>query len=266
MLTPIVRAPWALARRHVVPCILVVLAAASARAQTANLTSSAAAAGVPGPGDSTGFRADLGLVNTSGNTQVTTVNFSDALTVQTSPANKVGQGFAVVYGTLSRRVQTSLWVAGLRDTYTLNPTIGLFAVVNFDRNTFAGIDRRFEEGGGVSIAAYNAPRDHVQVDLGVSVFEQHSTMGVERNFPAGHTAVDYKHTFGKNEYFEEILDATPDLTRASDYHINSSTSLVAPLSRKIGIKVSYEILYANEPPPGFKTTDRLLTTDIQLTL
>jgi putative salt-induced outer membrane protein len=221
---------------------------------------------LPSDHDSTGFHADLGLVNTSGNTQVTTLDFADALTFHTSPRNKIGQSFGVVYGTVMHKVQTSLWVAGLRDGYTFTPTIAVFALVNFDRNTFAGIDRRFEEGAGTTVMAVAAKRDRLEIDLGGSYLEEVSTEGVADNFPAARGALDYRHAFGKNEYFEQTVAGIPDVSKASNYQVNSQSSLVAPLSRFLGIKIGYTIRYSNLPPPGFKTTDRLLTSDIQLTL
>ena len=45
-----------------------------------------------------------------------------------------------------------------------------------------------------------------------------------------------------------------------------TTALVAPLSKKIGVKISYQILYSGNPPPGFKTTDRILTTSLQVNI
>jgi putative salt-induced outer membrane protein YdiY len=44
----------------------------------------------------------------------------------------------------------------------------------------------------------------------------------------------------------------------------SQTDLVAPLSKHFAIKIGYAIHYANQPPPGFRTTDRLFTSDLQV--
>lgn len=221
---------------------------------------------LPSGHDSIGFHADFGLVSTSGNTSVTTVNASDAFTFRTSPSNTISQSFGVVYGTQLHRVQTSLWVAGLRNTYTFNQRVGVFALLNFDRNTFAGIDRRFEEGLGAAILAVSGKNDKLEIDIGASYIQQRSTEAVEDDYPAGRGALDYRHTFGKDEYFEQTIEAVPDLTKSSNYQLNTQTNLVAPLSRKLAIKLGYTIRYNNLPPPGFKTTDRFFTSDVQVTL
>jgi len=209
------------------------------------------------------FHADLGFINTSGNTHVSTLNASDALIVWTSHANKISQDFGTTYGSVSNVVQTSLWTASLRDDYTFTPVVGVFARFGFDRNTFAGIEQRFEQGIGAALVPVNAGRNRLEVDLGASYVESRSTAGVELNYPAGRGAVIYRYTFAKDTYFQQSVDDLTDLNRVSNSLINSETDLVAPLSRHSAIKLGYQIRYSNDPPPGFKTTDRLLNTDLQ---
>jgi len=219
------------------------------------------------------IHTDLGYVNTSGNTEVQTLNFTDQFVLNTSPFNKLTQQFSVVYGTNHNKVQTSLWNAGLKDEYALSPHIGVFGLFNWDRNTFAGIDYRYEEGAGVAFIPFNTPHDRLEFDVGISYFEVHSTfsdtLGMLRDssdhYAAIRTAVVYRHTIVKDTYLQQTVEGIPDLQVSSDYRVNSQTDVVAPLSKHIAVKLGYTIRYANLPPPGFKTTDRLFTSDLQFT-
>jgi putative salt-induced outer membrane protein YdiY len=209
------------------------------------------------------FHADLGLVNASGNSNVTTANASDALTVWTDHSNKIGQTFGLVYGTSNNKVQTNLWTAGLRDEYTFTPAFGVYGLVSFDRNTFAGINQRFEEGVGAALIPVNSGPNRLEIDLGVSYLQQQTTMDSSSSYAAGRGALIYRYTFVKDTYFQEAVDDLSDFSDFSNYRINSQTDLVAPLSKHIALKIGYQIRYSNEPPPGFKTTDRFLTSDLQ---
>ncbi len=209
------------------------------------------------------FHADLGFVNTTGNTNVSTLNFADALTVYTAKANKINQDIGITYGTITNRVQTSLWTADLRDSYTLTPDVGLFGLVEFDRNTFAGIQDRFAETVGAALVPVHSTHNRLELDLGGTYIEERSTMAVTDNYPAARGALIYQYNFTKEAYLQESIEDLSDVDRISNTLINSQTSLVAPVSKRIAIKISYEVRYANAPPPGFKTTDRLLTTDLQ---
>jgi putative salt-induced outer membrane protein len=219
------------------------------------------------------IHTDLGYVNTSGNTEVQTLNFTDQFVLNSSPVNKVTQTFSVVYGTNQNKVQTSLWNAGVKDEYALSKNIGVFGLFNWDRNTFAGIDYRYEEGAGIAFIPVNSPHNRLEFDLGFSYFEVHSTftdsLGVLRDsadhYAALRTSVVYRHTIVKDTYLQQSVEGIPDLQNEEDYRVNSQSDVVAPLSKHIAVKLGYTIRYANLPPPGFKTTDRLFTSDLQFT-
>ena len=48
--------------------------------------------------------------------------------------------------------------------------------------------------------------------------------------------------------------------------VNSESALVAPVSAHFGVKMSYAVRYNSRPPVKFGTTDRVLTTGVQLSL
>ncbi|HWZ58788.1 MAG TPA: DUF481 domain-containing protein [Gemmatimonadaceae bacterium] len=219
------------------------------------------------------IHTDLGYVNTSGNTEVQTLNFTDQFVLNTSPVNKVTQTFSVVYGTNQNKVQTSQWNAGVKDEYAITKHVGVFGLWGWDRNTFAGIDYRYEEGLGVAFIPIANHRNRLEFDVGASYFEVHSTLmdslGALRDsayhYIAARSAVIYRHTFVKDSYVQQTVEGIPDAQSASDFRVNSQTDVVAPLSKHIAVKLGYTIKYANLPPPGFRTTDRLFTSDLQFT-
>lgn len=217
------------------------------------------------------LHADLGYVNTSGNTNTQTLNVADQLAFNTSPFNKLSQTFALVYGTNSNKVQTSQWTAGLRDEYTFGQHVGVYGLFNFDRNTFAGIKERFEEGAGVAFIPIVTAHDKLEIDIGgsfvnVTALVTDTTGAVSDStdrYVALRTALIYRHTFIKETYIQEAIEGIPDLKTSSNYRVTSQTDLVAPLSKHIAIKIGYGIKYANLPPVGYQTMDRLFTSDLQ---
>ncbi len=212
------------------------------------------------------FRADLGYVNASGNSNVSSLSVSNSVRLWTSRTNKVDQDFGLTYGTSEGVVETNLWTADIRDAYTITQALGLYGVVSFDRNPFAGIDYRFEQGVGIELAAVNRGRHRLDFDLGPSYVERRSTANVELNYPAGRGAVVYRYTFAKSAYFEQSVVTLSDLNRIANSLVNSQSILAAPLSKHVSIRMKYEIRYSSEPPPGFKTTDRILTTSLQFSI
>ncbi len=213
------------------------------------------------------LHADLGYVNTSGNTNTQTLNLADQLAFNTSPFNKLSQTFALVYGTNSNKVQTSQWTAGLRDEYTFGKHVGVYGLFNFDRNTFAGIKERFEEGVGVAYIPIVSAHDKLELDVGASYVNVTAlvtdTTGATSDSTDKYVALRNRHTFLKETYIQEAVEGIPDLQTSSNYRLTSQTDLVAPLSKHIAIKIGYGIKYAHLPPVGFQNMDRLFTSDLQ---
>src|SRR5688572_20308541 len=102
--------------------------------------------------DSLKVTADLGFVAATGNTDVTTFNVGEEV-LATLGAWGLKQTFGVVYGHTDGETSASLWRASLRGDRTLGGRFGVYAIGAFDRNRFAGISRRFEEGAGLVVKA-----------------------------------------------------------------------------------------------------------------
>lgn len=210
------------------------------------------------------FTGDVGLVNASGNSSVTTVNADERIDWATG-AWGISEGFSVVYGRNDTATNASTWHGLLRGDRTLGARLSLYALLTYDRNTFAGFDRRFEEGMGLGIQVLRAKRDSIETEVGFSYTEQHSTTGVEDDFPAGRLAGTYTHTFSKTASFRQAVEVLPDLKVSKNLRVNTETALVASLSANIALKFSYVVHFDNLPEPGFKKSDRLLTSGVQVT-
>ncbi len=236
---------------------------ASALAAAVSVPAAAQQAAAP-PAVITKLTADFGFVQTSGNTQVTTMNVGEKLTQERGRLT-LQQGFALVYGKQRDTVNTNNLRANVRGDYKIDKVLALFVGVGFDRNTFAGIERRFEEQAGIAARLLAAARDTVRIEGGGSVTQQIGTDGVQENFPSARGAMSWRHGFTPAAYFQQNVEWIPNLKATEDWRINTESSVVAPLSQRIGLKLSYVIRYDNLPQPGFSEVDKLFTTGIQLT-
>ncbi len=212
----------------------------------------------------TKITADLGYVQASGNSEVTTTSFGQKLT-QRRGLLGLEQTFNFVYGEQNGVVNTNFLRAGLRADYKLDKVFSAFATVAYDRNVFAGIQRRFEENLGLAWQAIGAPRDSLRLEAGFSVTQQLSVDGIANDFPAGRMAVAYRHIFSPTTYFLQMAEVIPNFKEPEDLRVNTESAVVAPVSSRVNLKVAYLIRYDNLPEPTFRTTDRVFTTGIQIT-
>lgn len=208
--------------------------------------------------------ADLGFVQTSGNTQVTTLNLGEKLTQQRGRLT-LQQGFAIVYGKQRDSVITNYLGASARGDYKIDKVLAAFAGVGFDRNRFAGIERRLEQQLGMQARLFAGTMDTLRVEGGGSLTQQLGTNGTRSDFPAARAAAAWRHGFSPKAYFNQTAEFIPNLKDNQDWRMNSESSVVAPISANIGLKLSYVVRFDNLPQAGFASLDKLFTTGIQIT-
>lgn len=206
---------------------------------------------------------DLGFVNTAGNSSVTTFNAGDKIKY-TTDAWSLSQSFSAIYGRTGDSTNASQWKAGLRAEYAFGPRVGAFAMGNFERNTFAGFVWHFEEAAGLAVTAVKDSMNLLQAELGLSVNQQRSTTDSTDKFVAARVAATYRRNLTASAYVQEIAEFLPDLKDTKDIRVNSETSLVAPISSHIAVKLAYAVRFDNVPEPGFKKTDRVFTSGLQI--
>ncbi|MBA2291700.1 MAG: DUF481 domain-containing protein [Gemmatimonadales bacterium] len=219
------------------------------------------------PDNSVRFTGDAGYVATSGNSSVQTLN------VGYKVAAKVGswafnQQFAVVHGKNRGATVTALWRGSIRADYSLSATTTTYGLLNYERNIFAGLDSRVSTVAGVSAVVAEDERNRLALEAGVSLTAQRgiAPRGRDLDFLGGRAATSYLHRLGPKASFTQLVELLPNFRESEDLRVNSESTLLAPITRQIGLKLSFVIRYDGLPEMGFMTTDRLFTSGVQVTL
>lgn len=208
---------------------------------------------------------DLGFVNTAGNTEITTLNLGERLTYRNIDSTWLFNQFAgAVYGRTSGQQTANQLNAGVRLDRSLGGALYLFAGAKWDKDRFAGIQRRFEEILGLSWRAIESPSDVLVLEGGTAFTQKQAITGVDDNFVSARAAADFRHSLSEKAFFRQLVELLPNLEDGDDVRLNSETALVAPLSSNIAIKMAYGIRFDNQPEIGFKKTDRVFTSGVQI--
>lgn len=210
--------------------------------------------------------ADLGLVSTAGNTNVTTVNVREGFT-WLEDGWGITQTFNLVYSQNEGETSANLWTAGVRGERRLGGKWRAYGLVTFNRNPFSGVDRRFEETVGVLVRPIDTARDSLEFDIGASLAQQWVPDTNERlNFGSARLAGGYRHFFREKTYVLATALLLPNLHHAKDLRFAGEVALGAPLIDHFALKVSYQFLYDNVPDGEADTgkVDRFLTASVQV--
>jgi putative salt-induced outer membrane protein len=217
------------------------------------------------PIDTVTFTGDAGLVSTSGNTDLTTINVGTKVGLTTG-AWGVSQTFGVIYGTKDGETNTSLWRAALRGDRELSARVGLYVLSEFDRNSFAGIKSRFGQAVGLSAKLIASERTTVTGEAGAGYVWQRGTDALaDEDFASGRAALGLEQRLGEKAIFSQSVELLPNFQDSEDLRVNAETAITAPISAGISMKAAYLIRHDGLPQPGFVKTDRILTTGVQVT-
>ncbi len=206
---------------------------------------------------------DLGLVSASGNANFTSLNVGEKLTHKLGRV-ALSENAKILYGRTNGATTTESYDVGARAQYPLASRVGVYALIGFQRDPFAGLASRWLGGPGVAVGLVQTARDTLAIESGVTSTRERSTAGVTESFGGVRSAATFKHLFAAKSSLGETVEWVANLKTSDDQRVNSETALTAPLSRQIGLRISYLIRFDNQPEPGFKKTDRILTTGVQI--
>ena len=207
--------------------------------------------------------AGIAYLDASGNTDVTSLTITERLEWR-RPRYLWTQYVNAINGTTEGEESANLLAIGLRGDWKPAGRLSVYMLVNYDRNRFANIGRRFEEGAGLGYMLIERPRHRLTTELGSQFVQQRNLDRVSDSFLAGRAAEFYRYTLKENTYIEERVEFLPNFETSEDYRVNGEANVVAPLSRRLAIKLGYVVRFDNLPEPDVKKTDRFLTSGIQI--
>lgn len=214
------------------------------------------------------FTGDIGYVATSGNSSVETLNVGDKFSAKVDDVT-LSQTFVLVYGESKGKSVTSLYRGSLRlDKGLKTALITSYTLLNFERNTFAGLASRWSGVAGLSANLKREGKNRLVLEGGLSLTRQRgtATSGRDVDFLGGRAAGTFTHQFSPKASLSQVLEILPNFRESDDLRINTESTLVAPLTARIAVKISYVIRYDGLPESTFETTDRLFTSGIQVSL
>jgi putative salt-induced outer membrane protein len=209
------------------------------------------------------FVADFGYVATTGNTHLATLNFGEKLNVK-ARSWTLAQQTAYVYGKTSGVASANQLKSSLRGDHVFLKQVGMFVGATYERNRFAGFTMHVDGIAGLSARVISSSRDTVRFDAGGVLTHESRVDGTYKRFPAARAALQYKHSFGGKSYASQTGEYIPNLQSNGQYRINTETQLVAKMTTHFGVRLSYVLRYDSRPAEGFRKSDRILTTGLQV--
>jgi putative salt-induced outer membrane protein len=212
----------------------------------------------------TKLTADFGYVKTGGNSDVTTVSGTDKLEHRTG-VWVFTQEAGAVWGQTDGVESAGRYGFSLRTDRNFGERLSGYGLATWNRNTFAGISRQFNEGLGVAWHAVAAKPHTLDLEAGAGLSQRRTTLHAEDSFGTARGGLLYGYDFAERARFEARGAYLVNLEDSEDSEGNARLSIAAPVAGSLALKVTYDVLYRNRPLPGLERTDTTFGVGVQAT-
>lgn len=206
--------------------------------------------------------AELSAVQTSGNSNVTTLALSDKF-AYAWPNSRFTLEFSALKTRTTERslsnvageVQVEERTRTTGEEYTvqgqyrrsLYESLFAFAAAGWSRNEFAGIDSRYSGAIGLGYQIIDTERSSLAAQLGADLTRENPVTGDTEEFPGAQLRVEYGQRLTESAIWESSLEALENLDDTDDFRLNLLTSITTSVSEVFAVKLSYLVRFDNQP-------------------
>jgi hypothetical protein len=210
------------------------------------------------------------LVGRTGNTQTMTFGGS-AFAGLTSDPHLFFMKVGADYGEARGQTTVARSVAHARYNYRLGPILALEALAQVQHDRFRRIEVRDLYGAGLRFHVYEV--DDLAVFTGTTYLLEHEVIGAipgsERTKEIWNRSSNYAGLNARLAPFIEASTVTyfqPRFDEPTDFRILSDSYVSFTISKLLSARVSVNVWYDSDPPPGVRTYDVEIKNSLGLKL
>jgi putative salt-induced outer membrane protein len=236
-------------------------------------------------------KTELGLTTTTGNSETLNVSFANeykrlwthselifdasALRNETTRVDRQAVGGQLVV-TETDEVSAESYLLGAKYRHDITERLMWYVNGSWTRILQAGVDNRYRAGAGLGYAFIKGGAHTLVGELGGDYTDEEFVDGATDSFANARAFLGYDWAIGPSSALSSDLEGLQNLDESDDWRVNWISSITSSLSTRVALKVSYTVLYDNQPvvqvldvgPPPvafeFDKTDTILTASVVL--
>lgn len=203
----------------------------------------------------------LSFLSTSGNSDTQSLGSEAAFERVPDPWGfHIGANFSRVEENGEKTAER--YYAQFRAERKLGERWSLFGGLSGERDRFAGFDLRAVVELGGSLRVLHGPKHELSFDGGLTWTSEDLSAGGSKDSPGGLLAADYAWQITKSAQWTDRLEYYPSFEDSDDWRLTYKAGLAADLTRRLALKVGYELRYDHQPVAGFEDTDTTFNTSL----
>ncbi len=195
--------------------------------------------------------AELGYVQTSGNTETTTINVRAAAALRHAAwlHDFEFTGLRATDGGVTTADSVSLLY---RAEYNLSDIDALFGSLRGEDNRFAGFDRRYTEVLGYRRSVIRTDSHTLKLEAGIGARQTRNVDGTRTSEGILRAAMDYAWQITESSSFKQAIS----MENGSDNRVTESvTELKLKINGNLSMKTTLTVKNNSTVPPGVRNTD-----------
>lgn len=207
--------------------------------------------------------AELSYIDTSGNTETTTLKARNTLTWNAAENFKVLWLVSALYGESDDVKNAEQYATELRADYLFTERFYSSLIAGWLQDEFAGIEDKYYVGPACGYIFLNGPHHFLKTEAGVRYVDENYIDDTSEDFFQGNALGKYEYAFSEKNKFSQTVGYSIDLEDKDAYQIDSVTAIVCSLTDTVSLKTAYEVKYVNHPVPStLDRTDTIFSTSL----
>lgn len=200
--------------------------------------------------------AELSYVDTSGNSQVTTLSAKNELKYRLTKPVTLTWKVEALHGEDRGKTNAERYASDLRADYTLTVDSFVFGNGGWRQDKFAGLARETVLGVGYGYKLWSGPLHFLTLEGGAQQAEDRYTDDTSTTHTDARVFAEYGLAFSLQNRFKQTVELLYDFGNSEQYRANLETSLISALNERFSTKLSYLVRYNHVPvPASLNTTD-----------
>ncbi|HHI87744.1 MAG TPA: DUF481 domain-containing protein [Candidatus Cloacimonetes bacterium] len=206
---------------------------------------------------------ELSFVNTTGNTEVSTLSAKDKLTYKFSPKIETTLNLAALYGKSDGVKNSENYMAKIKISYLISERLYTSLIAGWSKDEFAGVDSKIWIGPALGYKILSGEKHTLDFEAGAEYVDEKFIDDTKNGYFNGRAFSEYKFMFTEKSNLSQSLEFNYDFENSDNYDMTSITAITTSLSDILSLKASYNINYVNVPVPvTLENTDTTLSVSL----
>ena len=206
--------------------------------------------------------AEISYVDTSGNSEVTTLAAKNKLTYHFNENWSGLWKFRALNGESDGQRDAESYFTEFRGDYAPTERMYYYGSANWLKDRFTDIDSRYTLGGGSGYKFVVGPKHFLLAEAGLTYTIEELMDDSDREYLGGRLYTEYEYHISDDTKFTQSLEALLDFEDMQNYMLNSETALITAINSVFSFKTSYVIKYDHEPADNSDDTDTILAASL----